>query len=53
MSWPLPTFIEIDMSAEIGSYQDDFDPPAEPAFITQKGVEPRETAAARTDEVAC
>jgi len=25
MSWVTPTFVEIDMSAEIGSYQDDFD----------------------------
>ncbi len=33
MSWVPPTFIEIDMSAEIGSYQDDFDPPAEPSFV--------------------
>jgi hypothetical protein len=25
MSWVTPTFVEIDMSAEIGSYQEDFD----------------------------
>jgi hypothetical protein len=25
MHWETPTFVEIDMSAEIGSYQDDFD----------------------------
>jgi len=25
MDWVTPTFVEIDMSAEIGSYQDDFD----------------------------
>jgi coenzyme PQQ precursor peptide PqqA len=25
MSWITPTFVEIDMSAEIGSYQGDFD----------------------------
>jgi len=25
MTWVTPTFVEIDMSAEIGSYQDDFD----------------------------
>jgi hypothetical protein len=25
MHWVTPTFVEIDMSAEIGSYQDDFD----------------------------
>ena len=26
MSWTTPSFVEIDMSAEIGSYQDDTDP---------------------------
>jgi len=25
MVWELPSFVEIDMSAEIGSYQEDFD----------------------------
>jgi hypothetical protein len=25
MEWVTPSFVEIDMSAEIGSYQDDFD----------------------------
>jgi hypothetical protein len=39
MSWVTPTFVEIDMSAEIGSYQDDFDPPAEPAFVTPESVD--------------
>ena len=32
----VPTFTEIDMSAEIGSYQEDFVPPAEPDFVTPK-----------------
>jgi hypothetical protein len=35
MSWETPTFAEIRMDAEIGSYQDDFDPARdEPAFVT-------------------
>jgi len=25
MVWELPSFVEIDMNAEIGSYQEDFD----------------------------
>jgi coenzyme PQQ precursor peptide PqqA len=25
-TWTKPAFVEIDMSAEIGSYQEDFDP---------------------------
>jgi len=25
MSWETPCFVEIDMNAEIGSYQEDFD----------------------------
>jgi coenzyme PQQ precursor peptide PqqA len=25
MNWETPSFVEIDMSAEIGSYQEDFD----------------------------
>jgi hypothetical protein len=29
MSWETPTFEEIKMDAEIGSYQDDFDNPRE------------------------
>jgi hypothetical protein len=34
MSWTTPTFDEIKMDAEIGSYQDDFDPARDvPAFI--------------------
>ena len=35
MDWETPTFTEIDMSAEIGAYQSDFDPqpqPNEPPF---------------------
>ena len=38
MSWEAPTFAEIRMDAEIGSYQDDFDPARdEPAFVTSSG----------------
>ena len=34
MSWTTPEFDEIKMDAEIGSYQDDFDPGREvPAFL--------------------
>jgi hypothetical protein len=25
MTWEMPTFVEIEMNAEIGSYQEDFD----------------------------
>ena len=44
----VPTFTEIDMSAEIGSYQEDFEPPAEPNFVTSKAPrEPRAVHAKR------
>jgi len=34
MIWEPPTFVEMRMDAEIGSYQDDFDPSREqPAFV--------------------
>jgi hypothetical protein len=50
MSWEAPTFAEIRMDAEIGSYQDDFDPARdEPAFVTSspgKADEARELHAA-------
>jgi hypothetical protein len=33
MNWETPSFVELRMDAEIGSYQDDFDPSRdEPAF---------------------
>jgi hypothetical protein len=33
MIWETPSFVELRMDAEIGSYQDDFDPSRdEPAF---------------------
>jgi len=25
MKWEMPSFVEVDMSAEIGSYQEDYD----------------------------
>jgi hypothetical protein len=32
--WVTPSFVELRMDAEIGSYQDDFDPTREePAFV--------------------
>jgi coenzyme PQQ precursor peptide PqqA len=31
--WETPSFVEIDMSAEIGSYQSDFEPRPEPSFV--------------------
>ena len=37
MSWKNPEFSEIKMDAEIGSYQEDFEPVREPAFVA---VEP-------------
>jgi hypothetical protein len=40
MSWEAPTFIEVRMDAEIGSYQDDFDPARdEPAYVANAGEE--------------
>ncbi len=34
MRWETPSFTEVRMDAEIGSYQDDFDPAREePAFV--------------------
>ena len=38
MTWQKPEFIEINMSAEIGGYQDDFDErqaPSEPPVVKQ------------------
>ena len=35
MIWETPSFVELRMDAEIGSYQDDFDPTREePAFLS-------------------
>ena len=43
MSWEAPTFAEIRMDAEIGSYQDDFDPARdEPAFVTSSSGQARQ-----------
>jgi hypothetical protein len=34
MKWEAPSFVELKMDAEIGSYQDDFDPARDvPAFV--------------------
>jgi hypothetical protein len=37
MSWESPSFVEINMSAEIGGYNPDFDDrePSEPVFSTE------------------
>ena len=39
MSWETPSFVEINMSAEIGGYNPDFDDrePTEPIFSTELG----------------
>jgi hypothetical protein len=45
MEWTTPTWTEIKMDAEIGSYQEDFDPTREP--IAEEGEpvdDPRATA---------
>jgi hypothetical protein len=35
-TWEAPSFVELRMDAEIGSYQDDFDPSREvPAFVSE------------------
>ncbi len=48
MNWTTPTFDEIRMDAEIGSYQDDFDPGRDaPPFV---GPSAREAAADATIE---
>lgn len=45
MAWEKPTFVEIDMNAEVGSYQDDFgdDPP----FVGAPDGDEQEQARAR------
>jgi len=41
MIWKTPAFVELRMDAEIGSYQDDFDPTREePAFAEGEEREP-------------
>jgi hypothetical protein len=39
MSWETPSFVEINMSAEIGGYNPDFDDrePTEPIFSAETG----------------
>ena len=40
-TWAAPSFFEIRMDAEIGSYQEDFDPGRdEPAFVKSEGLSP-------------
>jgi hypothetical protein len=42
MIWETPKFAELKMDAEIGSYQDDFDPSRdEPAFVEQDEQAPK------------
>jgi hypothetical protein len=33
MEWTTPSWAEIKMDAEIGSYQEDFEPTRDPAFV--------------------
>ena len=43
ITWQTPSFVELRMDAEIGSYQDDFDPTREdPAFVASVQAEERE-----------
>jgi hypothetical protein len=50
MTYESPAVVEIRMDAEIGSYQDDFDPSREqPAFIAPS-VTPSVTTEARSDD---
>jgi hypothetical protein len=39
MVWQAPTFVELRMDAEIGSYQDEFAPEEVPAFATREDDE--------------
>jgi hypothetical protein len=39
MEWTTPTWAEINMDAEIGSYQEDFEPTRDPAFVGGDVVE--------------
>ncbi len=48
MKWETPAFVEINMSAEIGGYQTDFDDdrePAGPAVPRAEGTAQAETSA--------
>ena len=39
MTWLTPAFDELKMDAEIGSYQDDFNPPTDtPPFATEEAA---------------
>jgi hypothetical protein len=41
MTWTTPTFQEIKMDAEIGSYQEDTDPVRESPILAREQSEPR------------
>ena len=47
MTWETPSFVEINMSAEIGGYQSDFDgqDPVAPAAPRQNAAEPADRRA--------
>ena len=45
----VPTFTEIEMSAEIGSYQEDFEPPAERDFAAPKAEARGDAETVRAD----
>ena len=47
MEWTTPTWAEIKMDAEIGSYQEDFEPTRDPAFVGDAAeTDARDAAAA-------
>lgn len=46
MEWTAPTYAEIKMDAEIGSYQEDHEPTREsPAFVERQGAQGEAPAA--------
>lgn len=49
MIWETPSFVELRMDAEIGSYQDDFDPTRdEPAFSSALARKSEESESPRS-----
>lgn len=53
--WTKPEYETIDMNAEIGSYQEDFDGERDPVVVGQAqapgGLESHDVAAARSDQL--
>ena len=50
MTWESPSFVEIDMSAEIGAYQEDFDPQQERDYRTPKPLAKRRNQPEKTEK---